>query len=53
MIPLRSIPALAVALAVLAFAAWAEVVSVRQSGIYADDGPAPAHAPHHAHAATY
>lgn len=53
MIPLRSIPVLAVALAVLAFAAWAEAVSVRQGGIYADAGRPAVYAHHHARAATF
>jgi hypothetical protein len=42
MIPLRSIPTLAVSLAALMFVAWIAAMSLGSSGLYADPPPAPA-----------
>jgi hypothetical protein len=53
MIPLRSIPTLAIALAALAAAAWFQTVSSRQSGLFADAGRPSVHAHHQVHAAAY
>ena len=53
MIPLRSLPTLAIALAALAAAAWFETVGVQQNRLYAAPAGAVAHVHHHAHAATY
>ena len=53
MIPLRSLPTLVIALAVLAAAAWFATLSNQQGGIYANQPRAPVHANHQANAATY
>ncbi|MBV8683925.1 MAG: hypothetical protein JO111_13705 [Caulobacteraceae bacterium] len=53
MIPLRSLPTLAIAIAALAAAAWFEAGTAQQNRLYAAPAGAVVHAHHHAHAATY
>jgi hypothetical protein len=53
MIPLRSIPILAIALAALAAAVWLETLGAQQNALFAAPAAPAVHARHHAHAWTY
>lgn len=53
MIPLRSIPTIAIAVAALAAALWFETLGAQQNHLFAASSAPAVHAHHHAHTATY